>query len=65
MKDWLITLRKDKKLSQQDIADKAGVTRQMISAIENGEATPSVKVAQAIGTVLDFNWTKFYETDAQ
>lgn len=64
MREWLIELRKQKKLSQQELADKVGVTRQMISAIENGDATPSVPKAQIIGELLGCEWTKFYEKEA-
>ncbi len=61
MRSWLIELRKSKNCTQQDIADAVGVTRQMIGAIENGEATPSVVTAQAIGKKLNFPWTRFFD----
>lgn len=61
MRKWLIQLRKEKNLTQQDIADKIGITRQMISAIENGEASPGIKTAKALGAILNFDWTKFYD----
>lgn len=64
MRDWLIELRKQKKLSQQELAEKVGITRQMISAIENGDATPSVPKAQTISKLLGCEWTKFYEKEA-
>lgn len=59
MRQWLTDVRKEKKISQEEIAQKVGVTRQMISAIENG-TTPSVKTAQKIASVLDFDWTLFF-----
>lgn len=48
--------REAKKMTQQTLADAVGVTRQMISAIENG-AMPSVntlrKIAEVLGCSMD------------
>lgn len=38
-------LRKESNLTQQDLANKTGVTRQTIIAIEKGNYTPSVALA--------------------
>lgn len=64
MRNWFIDLRKKANLTQQNIADQVGVTRQMISAIENGDAEPSVNTAKALGNLLNFSWTLFFETSA-
>ena len=61
MRKWLLNIRKGENMTQQDIADRSGVTRQMISAIENGEAMPSVDTAKTIAEVLGFDWTRFFE----
>jgi len=45
-------LRTEKNLTQQALADKVGVTRQMIGAIENG-ANPSITTAKRLAEVLD------------
>lgn len=49
MKDTLTNtvheLRQKKKLTQQELADAVGVTRQTIIAIEKGNYTPSVVLA--------------------
>ena len=55
----LASKREEKKYTQQMLADNVSVTRQMISAIENG-ARPSVEVAKKIACVLEFNWTEFF-----
>ncbi|MCM1567387.1 MAG: helix-turn-helix transcriptional regulator [Dehalobacter sp.] len=39
-------------MSQKDIADAVGVTRQTINAIENGDYNPSVKLCISICKVL-------------
>jgi len=64
MRDWFTELRKKANLTQQNIADEVGITRQMISAIENGDADPSVTTAKALGDLLNFSWTRFFETSA-
>jgi putative transcriptional regulator len=40
-------------MSQKDIADAVGVTRQTINAIENGDYNPTIKLCVAICKVLD------------
>ena len=44
-------------LSQQDLADAVGVSRQTISAIEKGDYNPTinlcVKICKALGKTLD------------
>lgn len=46
--------------SQQEVADQAGIERSYYAKIENG-LTPSVKVAKAVGEVLNIEWTLFFE----
>lgn len=38
--------------SQQDLADKVGVSRQTISAIEKGDYNPTINLCRAICRVL-------------
>lgn len=44
-------------LSQQDLAERVGVSRQTISAIEKGDYNPTinlcVKICKALGRTLD------------
>ena len=40
-------------LSQQDLADKVGVSRQTISAIEKGDYKPTINLCIAICRALD------------
>ncbi|MBQ8798364.1 MAG: helix-turn-helix transcriptional regulator [Lachnospiraceae bacterium] len=39
-------------LSQQDLADKVGVSRQTISSIEKGDYNPTINLCRAICKVL-------------
>lgn len=66
MRDWLKQLRNELGMTQDDVAKKVGVTRQMIGMIENGEANPHVQTAMKIAETLDFkkngcDWTRFFE----
>jgi len=45
-------LRFDNKMTQQQLADKAGVTRQTIIAIEAGKYSPSLALAFRIADAL-------------
>ena len=54
-------MRKALGLNQAQMANKVGVTPQMISLLEHGMRTPSVDVAKRIALVLGFDWTLFYE----
>ena len=45
--------RAAKDLSQKDVAEAIGITRQTINAIENGEYNPSLKLCIAVCKVLD------------
>lgn len=60
-RDWLIKLRQNRKLEQQDVSELIGVTQQFYNYIENGKRRPSPDVAIKIGNVLNFDWRLFYE----
>lgn len=44
--------RNELKLTQQDIANKTGVTRQTINAIENNKYRPTLKLALKLARIL-------------
>ncbi len=56
-KDNLIQLRKLKKLTQEDVAEKIGVSRQSVAKWESGESVPDLergrKLADLLGVTLD------------
>ena len=45
MKNNIKELRKNRKLRQEDLAEKLGVTRQTIIAIENDKYDPTLELA--------------------
>ena len=50
-------------MTQEQLAKMVGISRTMITEIENGNANPSVKVAKKIAAVLGFDWTSFFEDE--
>lgn len=58
---WLSKLRIDKGITYKVLAEKIGVSQQYIYYLEIGERTPSIKIAKKLGSILNFEWTKFYE----
>lgn len=65
LQNWLRCLRTEKTLTQNRTAYLAGISRSHYANIENGVRLPSVSVAKALGKVLGFSWTKFYEESNQ
>jgi len=53
MKNNLKNFRKVIGLSQEELANKCGVTRQTISAIENNKYSPTLQLAFNIATILE------------
>lgn len=51
--DKITTLRKQKNLSQTDLAKAAGVSREIIGRYERNEVLPSIEVAAKIADVLE------------
>ncbi len=55
--------RKEKKISQAQLAEQTGINRVMISKIEHQEYIPSVMQLQALGEVLGFEVTELFTDD--
>ena len=53
LKNNLKEIRKEKKLSQQDLANLVGVSRNTISSLETGQYEPTAKLAYVICIALD------------
>ena len=50
-----------KGLTQKDMADQLGVSKEYYNMIENDRKTPSVTIAKEIGKILEIDWTTFYD----
>lgn len=53
LKNHLKEIRVEKKLSQQELADIVGVSRNTISSIETGQYEPTTKLAFILCIALD------------
>lgn len=55
MKNIIPNLRKDHHLTQEDLAQLCGVTRQTIISLENGRYNPSIMLAHKIASIFKTN----------
>lgn len=60
----LATLRESAGLSLQALADKAGVSRSMISLVERGESSPTAAVLEKLATGLGLTLASFFDFPA-
>jgi transcriptional regulator with XRE-family HTH domain len=58
--DTIRRLRKEADLSQEALADRCGVHRTYIGAVERGEKNITVKTARKICTSLDLSLKDFF-----
>ena len=59
----MVQKRKEKKLTQTELAQLVGCSQRAIAGYELDERKPSVPMAQRIGRELSFPWTRFYEDE--
>ena len=59
-RDWLIKIRKNKRLTQQQVASTSYIDRGFYAQIENGVRDPSITVAKKIALALSFNPAAFF-----
>lgn len=52
-KENLITLRKVKNLSQEELAEKIGISRQTLSKYETGESLPDIEKCRLLAEILE------------
>ena len=61
IKDVLPEIRKEKGITQEELAAKVFVTRQAVSRWETGETTPSIDMAKLLASVLDVPVTRLLD----
>ncbi|MBD3354059.1 MAG: PH domain-containing protein [Candidatus Lokiarchaeota archaeon] len=64
MKNRLKELRNEKNLTQEELAEKVGVSRTTIYYLEAGKYLPSLKLAMLLAEELDVKITELFELDA-
>lgn len=60
LKNKLKDIRKDKKISQQELADMVGVSRNTISSLETGQYEPTAKLAYILCIALDMKFEDLF-----
>ena len=60
MKNILRELRKERKLTQDDLAKALGVSRQTITAIENDKYNPTLELALKLARFIDIPVEKLF-----
>ncbi len=63
MKNRLKELRARQNFTQEDLAKKAGVTRQTIIAIENGRYNPSLELAFSLSRIFATKISDIFEDE--
>lgn len=59
-REKLIFARKEKGLTQEQLAEKVGINRAYLANIENGKNTPSLEVAKNISAVLNMTINEIF-----
>lgn len=57
----LLAIRKREGLTQNQVAEKIGISESGYCLFETGKRIPRPEIAIALGKVLHFDWTEFYE----
>ena len=60
-KSALAVKRKEKGLTQAELAARVGIAQRTVAAYECGERRPSVDVAKKMAKELDIPWTTYFE----
>lgn len=63
MKNRLKVLRAERDWSQQDLADRLGVSRQSVNAIEKGRYDPSLPLAFSIAEIFELAIEEIFSRD--
>ncbi|MCJ7842351.1 helix-turn-helix domain-containing protein [Lederbergia sp. NSJ-179] len=61
--DKLRTLRKAKRLTAQDLADKVNISQSYISRFENNRAIPDIEMLERILIALDSDLATFFSSE--
>lgn len=65
IKNCLRALRFDKRMTQEELAVRVGVSRQTIMSIENGNTNPSVLLAFKIAKALEVPITDVFKVEGK
>ncbi len=57
----LKAIRKEKRMTQSEVAEAVGIKRLRYQTYESGKRQPKPEMAMRIAEVLDFDWTEFFK----
>ena len=60
LRNKLKEVRKEKNISQQELADMVGVSRNTISSLETGQYEPTAKLALVLAVALDMKFEELF-----
>ena len=60
LKNKLKEIRTERKISQQELADMVGVSRNTISSLETGQYEPTAKLAYILTIALDMKFEDLF-----
>ncbi len=60
LKNRIKELRKEKKLSQTELAEMVGTTQNTISSLETGQYSPSAYLSGLIAVALEKTWEEVF-----
>lgn len=63
MKNNIKELRKQMNLRQEDLANKLGVTRQTINAIENDKYNPTLELAMKLARLFNLHVEEIFKLE--
>ncbi|WP_079475585.1 helix-turn-helix transcriptional regulator [Marinococcus halophilus] len=63
MRNWLLNTRKQKGLTQEEVAKKIGISRNAYAMIERGDRGVTVSNAKKLADLFGFEWTIFFENE--
>lgn len=64
MRIWLKKIREENSLTHNNVAVMTGISRAYYTQIETGARNPRVETAKKIATVLNFDWTIFFNDNS-
>lgn len=56
-------MREEKKLTQEELAEQLGISRQSIISVEKGKCLPSLPLAMRIANIFNFNFDEIFNPD--
>ena len=61
MRDWLVTLRHEKGLTEKEVSTALNIAQPHYHRIEHDEGDPSVRLAKKIGEFYGVDWTRLFD----